>query len=61
VVPTATPSAVESTMPSGPPRIAAHFTRRRSRSENSIPIENMRRTTPISANTSNVWRSEASL
>ena len=52
------PIATESTMPSGPPRSATHFTRRRSRSENSMPIENISRMTPISANSSNAWRSE---
>jgi hypothetical protein len=41
----------------GAPATATHFTRSRSRSENSTPIENMRRMTPISANTSKVCRS----
>ena len=45
-----------STMPSGPPRSATHLTRSRSRRENSMPIENMRRTTPISAKSSKVCR-----
>ena len=57
-LPTATPMAVDSTMPSGPPTSATHFTPIRSLSENSIPSENMSRTTPISANSSNVWMSE---
>jgi len=52
------PSAAVSTMPSGPPINATQRTRSRSRRENSMPMENMRRTTPISANTSNVWVSE---
>ena len=55
---TPSPSPTESAMPSGPPRSATHFTRRRSRSENSMPMENISRITPISANSSNVWRSE---
>jgi len=50
----ASPSAMDRTMPSGPPRTATHFTRRRSFSENSIPSENIRSTTPISAKSSKV-------
>ena len=42
-------------MPSGPPISATHFTRSRSDSENSMPMENMSSTTPISATTSKVW------
>ena len=57
-VPTAIARRIDSAMPSGPPTSATHFTRKRSRSENSMPIENMRRTTPISANSSKVRRSE---
>jgi hypothetical protein len=45
-------------MPMGPPTRATHFTLNRSRRENSIPIENIRRMTPISANSSKVWTSE---
>ena len=45
-------------MPSGPPSSATHFTRSRSDSENSMPIENIRSTTPISATSSKVWTSE---
>ena len=56
--PAPAPSAAVSTMPSGPPMNATQRTRSRSRRENSMPMENMRRTTPISANTSNVWVSE---
>ncbi len=55
---TPTPSTTDRRMPSGPPSSATHFTLRRSRSENSMPIENIRRMTPISANSSKVWRSE---
>ena len=55
---TPTPSPTDSRMPSGPPRSATHFTLNRSRSENSMPIENIRRMTPISANSSKVCRSE---
>jgi len=57
-LPTDIPSAVDMTMPSGPPTSATHFTPIKSFSENSIPSENMSRTTPISANSSNVWTSE---
>jgi len=52
------PRAMESKMPRGPPRMATPLTRSRSRNENSTPIENMRRTTPISAKSSKVCRSE---
>ena len=55
---TPSPIATESAIPSGPPRSATHFTRSRSRSENSMPTENMSRITPISANSSKVCRSE---
>ena len=48
-------SPINSTVPSGPPTSATQRTRIRSRSENSIPMENMSMTTPISANTSK-WR-----
>jgi hypothetical protein len=53
----AMPSAIETRTPMGPPRMATHLTRSRSRSENSTPMENMRRMTPISAKTSKVCRS----
>ena len=56
--PTPAPSSIDSAMPRGPPTIATHFTRSRSRSENSMPIENMSRMTPISARTSKVCTSE---
>ena len=52
------PIATESAIPRGPPRRATHLTRRRSRTENSMPTENMSRMTPISANSSKVCRSE---
>ena len=39
----------------GPPTSATHFTRNRSFSENSSPMQNMRRTTPISAKASKLW------
>jgi hypothetical protein len=52
------PIPTESAMPSGPPSSATHLTRMRSRSENSMPIENISRITPISANSSKVCRSE---
>jgi hypothetical protein len=56
----ATPSPIETenTMPSEPPGSATHLTPRRSRRENSMPIENISRITPISANGSNARRSE---
>ena len=57
-LPTASPTAVDRTMPIGPPTSAIHFTPIRSFSENSIPSENISSTTPISANSSNVWMSE---
>ena len=44
---------IDSSMPSGAPTMATHFTRKRSRRDSSIPIENMSRITPISANSSN--------
>src|SRR6266566_7058051 len=56
--PAPAPSAAVSTMPSGPPSSATHRTRSRSRSENSMPTENISRTTPISANSSKVWVSD---
>ena len=43
---------------SAPPTSATHFTRIRSGIENSTPIENISSTTPTSANTSKVCRSE---
>ena len=49
-------SPINSTVPSGPPTSATQRTRIRSRSENSIPMENMSRTTPISANDLEVAR-----
>jgi hypothetical protein len=55
--PTAEASEIESTMPRGAPTMATHFTRSRSRRDSSIPIENMSRITPISANSSNRWTS----
>ena len=54
--PTPRASATDSTMPSGPPTSAIHFTRSRSRRENSMPIENISRTTATSANCSKVRR-----
>ena len=56
--PTPRLSATQSAMPSGPPRRATQRTRVSSRSENSMPMENIRRITPISANSSKVWTSE---
>src|SRR5258705_8493661 len=56
--PAPAPSAAVSTMPSGPPSSATHRTRSRSRSENSMPTENISRTTPIWANSSKVWVSD---
>ena len=50
------PEPIERRMPSGPPMRATHFTRRRSVSENSMPIENIRRATPISAKSSSVCK-----
>ena len=52
------PIATDSAMPSGAPSSATHFTRSRSCRENSMPTENMRRITPISAKSSKVCRSE---
>ena len=51
-------SASENRIPSVPPPSAIHFTRIRSGIEKSTPMENISSTTPTSANTSNVWRSE---
>ena len=56
--PTPSPSPVDSRIPSGPPPSATHFTGMRSFSENSMPIENINSTTPISAKSSKVWTSE---
>jgi hypothetical protein len=55
--PTAIASPMIRRMPSGPPRIAIHFTPARSFKENSIPSENISRMTPISAKRSNVCMS----
>jgi hypothetical protein len=57
-LPTPIPKATESTILSGPPRMATHFTRSRSWTENSIPIENISRMTPISAKNSKARMSE---
>ena len=56
--PAPTPSPTDRRMPSGPPSSATHLTRNRSRRENSMPIENIRRTTPTSANNWKVRTSE---
>ena len=53
--PTATASAILTTVPVGPPTSATHFTRSRSLSENSRPTANISSTTPISAKTSKWW------
>ena len=52
--PAASPRPIDTRMPSGAPSRATRRTWSRSRRENSSPIENIRRTTPISANSSNV-------
>ncbi len=54
-LPAPSPRRIDSRIPSGPPTSATHFTRSRSRSENSMPMENISRMTPISANSSKVW------
>lgn len=56
--PTPRPRATDNRIPIGPPRMATHFTRSRSRKENSRPIEYISRMTPISASTSNSCTSE---
>ena len=55
--PVPAPSPMVRRTASGAPRRATHRTRWRSRRENSIPTENIRRTTPISAKSSKLWTS----
>ena len=53
--PTPSPSSDSSTTPNGPPISETHFTSNSSASENSSPMENIRKTTPTSAMTWKVW------
>ncbi len=52
--PVATANPMAMRIPIGPPASATHLTRIRSFTENSSPIENIKRMTPISAKRSNV-------
>jgi len=56
--PTPNPSAADNRMPSGPPTMATHFTRSKSRKENSSPSEYINKMTPTSASSSNSWTSD---
>ena len=53
--PTPSPSRDSRTTPNGPPMSETHFTSISSASENSNPMENIRKTTPTSAMTWKVW------